>query len=265
MLSAKHIHHQIRGNQILSDLNLEVKPGELLSVLGANGAGKSTLLKILTGDTPLSEGQISFDQKGINDFKVTDLAKKRAVLSQNFQLSFPYTVDEVVMMGRLPYSTGVKRDKELAAEMMDKTNTYQFKDRVFSSLSGGEQQRVQLARALTQLWDEDDAPKYLFLDEPTSNMDIIQQQQVFELVKKLCGDHIGVLAIVHDLNVAAQFSDRMLFIKNGKEVAQGEVEKVFKAWVIEKTFSHPVRMLKCADTDCPFVVADSAHARQWTA
>ena len=257
MLRTYQVNAEASGKKILKDISLDIHPGKFTAVLGSNGAGKSTLLKVFAGSLQPASGTVWLGKRMLKAVPAKELARKRAVLSQHFHINFPFRAEEVVMLGRLPHETGDKVDQEICKLMMEKTDTLKFAGRTFTSLSGGEQQRVQLARVLTQIWSVSREPKYLLLDEPTSSMDLMQQQQVLELIKSVCGEHIGVLAIVHDLNMASQFADNVLFLKKGKQVAQGHLADVFQKKIIEETFSHPVKMIPCPGNRCPFVIADS--------
>ncbi|BDD03052.1 heme ABC transporter ATP-binding protein [Aureibacter tunicatorum] len=257
MLVASDVTYGAGSREILKGLNLSVKPGEITTVLGPNGAGKSTFLKAISGELVNAKGEVTYNGKKMKGLPVAQLAKTRAVLSQNFQVSFPFSVEEIVMMGRMPHKKSDEDHEGIAREVMNMTDVLKFASRNFNSLSGGEQQRVQLARVLCQLAGDTDTPKYLLLDEPTSNMDLSQQQQVFEIVKEVCGKNIGVFAVIHDINIASRFSDKMLFIKSGEQVAYGATDDVFNKCVIESTYSHPVRMLRCPDTKCHFVMPEA--------
>ena len=259
MLTAKQVSLQIGKIKLLENISLEIKTGECVALLGANGAGKSTLLKAFSGDLHPSHGSIHLDDKDVFSYKANELALKRAVMSQHQHMNFNFKVSEVVNLGRIPYKTSNTENEEICEEVMSLTSSLKFKGRQFLELSGGEKQRVHLARILAQIWGEDDKNKYLLLDEPTSSMDLIQQQQVFEIVNKVRNHKIGVLAIVHDLNMASKYADKVLFLKNGKTVDQGYTEDCFTQENIEETFSHPVQMIHAEDNPFPFVIAGSAE------
>ncbi|BDD08439.1 hemin import ATP-binding protein HmuV [Fulvitalea axinellae] len=262
MLDAREVSLSINGKRIFDNISLGLQPGTFTAVLGANGAGKSSLLRTMCGDSSPSEGEVRIGDKSLHEQKPAELATKRAVMSQQFSVNFPFKVEEIVAMGRMPHLADPETDSRIVEDALKLTDTARLRKRPFTSLSGGEQQRVQLARVLAQIYGNGEGSKYLFLDEPTSNMDLAQQQRILETVKDIQGENIAVMAVIHDLNAASRFADKILFLKNGKEIAQGITDEVFTKETIEETYSHPVRMLRCPETRCPFVIADSAKISQ---
>ncbi len=246
MLKAKNIHFCIRQRPIVDQAAISLQAGELVAVLGPNGAGKSTLLKILSGEIPCKRADIQYNGTSISSYSVKALAKVRAVMPQHSVLSFPFTAMEVVELG-LGNQT-VSAPDELTKEVMMETQTWGLRDRQYGKLSGGEKQRVQLARVLIQIWEIKPYPRYLLLDEPTSSMDIAQQHHVLQIVSRIKKRNIGVLAIVHDLNLAAAYADQVVLLKDGMIRYQGETESVLTSEYLEETFDYPVKVSKDADT-----------------
>jgi len=247
MLKAKNIHFCIRKRPIVDQADISLQAGELLAVLGPNGAGKSTLLKILSGEISCKNGDIRYNGVSIRDYSTKALAAVRAVMPQHSTLSFPYSAIEVVELG-LGCQT-VSAPDELLKEVMIETHTWKLRDMQYGKLSGGEKQRVQLARVLIQIWEIKPYPRYLLLDEPTSSMDIAQQHHVLQIVSKLKKRNIGILAIVHDLNLAAAYADNVALLKDGVIRYQGETEVVLTSENLEKTFDHPVKVLRDPGND----------------
>lgn len=266
MYQAIHIVHQVGKKKILKGVNLDIKPGQFTAVLGPNGAGKSTLLKIISGETKANTGEVLLNRKTIHTFSNHELSLLRAVLPQHTHLTFPFTVHEVVLLGRLPHRTTKSDNLPVVYQIMQETDVWHLKDRIYTSLSGGEKQRVQLARIMAQIHSQELHSRYLLLDEPTSSLDMSCQHLILGRAKELCQQNIGVLAILHDLNLAAQYADNLLFLRNGEVLAYGAVEKVLTEEIVEETFSYQVKILHDPDTAKPVVYAIPAKhlfSRAW--
>ena len=223
---------RVNNKQLLNNIDCVIPPGELTILIGPNGAGKSTLLKACAGDMAVSSGSITLNQYDIRLYSTEELSLLRAVMTQEYRMSFSFTVREIVSMGCFVYEEVLCRQKQqdIIQEVMSFMNIESLADRQFSTLSGGEQQRTQLARVLAQLWKpySQDKPRYLFLDEPTSSLDIFHQYQVLSLAKTLTERNIGVLAVVHDLSLAASFANRLVLLSNGQIVTQGSANSVLQ-------------------------------------
>ncbi|WP_020532629.1 heme ABC transporter ATP-binding protein [Flexithrix dorotheae] len=255
MIIAKDISKKIGKSVILKDCNLRVKPGCFTAVVGPNGAGKSSLMKILSGEIASYSGSIRINGKNIHHYKSKELSALRAVLPQHTIVNFPFTVEQVIEIGRYAHQTTTATNQKIIEEVLRLTGLTDFKNRLYQTLSGGEKQRVQMARVMTQIHDFSPEPKYLFLDEPTSSLDLAQQQSLLGLAKSLTQKNVGVLAILHDLNLATQFADEMLFLKKGETIAVGKAEVVIKQDIIEETFNHPVRIIN--DNGQKIIIPDS--------
>tara|TARA_B100000683_G_scaffold275898_1_gene328064 strand:- start:6292 stop:7119 length:828 start_codon:yes stop_codon:yes gene_type:complete len=237
-----------RGNrEILQDINLKVTPGEVRVVIGANGAGKSTLLETIAGDLPAAQGTILIDNRPLNQWPAPELAQHRAVLRQSPRLDLRFTVLEVILMGRSPhikrYET--KADLQIAHDALAVVNLEGFADRFYTQLSGGEQQRVHLARVLAQVWtpallgqdaDDNSSERYLLFDEPTSNLDVHAQHLVLECVRRFARVGGTVLCVLHDINLASQYADQILLLKNGRVLADGPPVDVLQPNLLHKAF-----------------------------
>lgn len=217
MIEAKNIHYKT----ILQDISLNIKSGEMTVIVGPNGAGKSTLLKILAGTLKATSGEVSLYNQKIETFNVHELSKVRAMLSQHYRLSADFLVKDIVLMGRYPHfkDNPSKEDFEVVAETLELTGTSHLAERSILSLSGGEQQRVQLARVLAQLWHQKEA--ILLLDEPISSLDIRYQFEILEIAKQKSQEGFTVVAVLHDLNLALRFADQLILLKKGKKYADG--------------------------------------------
>lgn len=251
MLQAQDIHFCIRNLPIVDKANVSLAPGELTVILGPNGAGKSTLFKVLAGEIPCKYGKVDYNGSPIDGFSAKSLALVRAVMPQHSSLSFPFKALEVVELGLL--SVGDSYREDLLEEVMKETQTWHLKDQLYGNLSGGEKQRVQLARVLTQIWDKKPFPRYLLLDEPTSSMDIALQHHVLRIIHKIKKRNIGVLAILHDLNHAANYADKVILLKKGRILHQGPVKEVMSASNLEEVFEHPIQVFSGSE-DSPMII-----------
>lgn len=254
MIAANNITLSINTRKLLDGVSLQVHPGLFTAVAGPNGAGKTSLLNVLSGETSKYSGSLEINGVAASRYSVAELSRVRAVLPQNSHMQFPFTVKQVVELGQ-QYKRKFVTPATLA-EVMELTGIEALAGRNFLTLSGGEQQRVQLARVLLQVWEQQGYPRYILLDEPTSSLDLAQQQLIFNLVKKTCERNIGVLAIVHDLNQVAQYADQLYFLKDGKVVAEGETGKVFTKKIIEETFCCRVNVYHDPCTNCPYIIPD---------
>jgi iron complex transport system ATP-binding protein len=230
MLAASNITYKIGSKTLLDDVSVAFEPAKLNLIIGPNGAGKSTLVKVLCNQHLADRGTVTYDGKDINKFSVSDLAKRRAVLSQNIELAFPLTVEEVVMMGRYPHFSGRPQEQDLKAckEAMAFFDVAEMADRNYMTLSGGEKQRVHFARVAAQIWyPPKEGSRYLILDEPLTFLDVYYQfdfmYKVMELIKQ---QDVVVVGVVHDLNLAARFADQVTLVCNGKILANGKKEEV---------------------------------------
>ncbi|TXH72177.1 MAG: heme ABC transporter ATP-binding protein [Thiothrix sp.] len=247
MLTTEHLSLTIRGKPLLQDISLSLKPGEVLAVLGPNGAGKSTLLRLLSAELKPSQGKIMLNDKPLAAWSSTEQARLRAVLPQSSRLSFPFSAEEVVMMGRAPYRHSHTRHQNAQAVQaaLQIAHVQHLAKRMFTSLSGGEQQRVQLARVLAQLWQADTSQtRYLLLDEPTSALDLAHQHHVLGLAQQLAKVwNLGVLAVLHDLNLAALYADQIAILKQGQLQTYGEPQTCLSPRQIHQAFAVDVEVM----------------------
>lgn len=254
MLIADDVHVTLAGAPVLRGVSLYVAPGELVAVIGPNGAGKSTLLHVLSGATPHDAGAVRLDGGALAAWSSRALARRRAVLPQDSPLGFPFRVAEVVMLGRSPHAgrSSRSRDRAITAAALRETHIEHLAERRYPTLSGGERQRVQLARVLAQVWPEPDSReggergRYLLLDEPTNHLDLAHQQAILTSALRFAATGSGVLAVLHDPNLAAIYADRICVLEGGELVADGPPGAVLDETLLERTFgvraqvvSHP--------------------------
>ena len=234
--------------QVLSDIQLEIKSGEILGVIGPNGSGKTTLLNLLAGDFPASSGEILYENFSITDYSLIDRAKYRSVMSQHQEIMFSYSVKEIVEMGivgeyGISKSSIINNKIEYITELMQ---LEELKDRNIRTLSGGEQQRVQIARALIQIWQKESYsnPRFLLLDEPTSSLDLAHEIKVIKILKEEARKGLGVMVIFHDLNLTAHFADRVAILKEGKIAALGTPEKALTSRILRDIYGLKMTVTK---------------------
>jgi len=248
---------RIGAKELLAGVSLELRAGELVAVVGPNGAGKSTLRRVLCGDAEPGDGAVWMNGRPLAAWSLIERARVRAVLPQDSTLNFPFTAFEVVLMGRTPHVRGAEsaHDYEIARAALAATEAGHLTERLYPTLSGGERQRVQLARVLAQIWEPPaDGARYLLLDEPTSNLDLAHQHSTLAIARRFARAGVGVLVIVHDLNLAAQYADRILMLKDGRVVAAGPPAEVLTQAAIRATFDMPVLITRHPALDCPLVV-----------
>ncbi len=257
MLQATDIRVRFGAAEVLKGPSLAVAPGEVIAVLGPNGAGKSTLLSVLSGVLKPDGGAARLEGRALIDWAARDLALRRAVLPQHSELSFGFPVLEVVLLGRSPHVGRSSRAEDLAVAeaCLAEAEVGHLAERVYTTLSGGERQRVQLARVLAQI-DFPAAlqlrePRYLLLDEPTSSLDLAHQHATLRSARRAADRGIGVLAILHDLNLAAMYADRLVVLYGGRVAAEGPPEAVLTEDLVRQAFDLPVTISRHPTRGCP--------------
>lgn len=230
MLTAQSLSYRIGSKILLNEVSVQFDAGKLNLIIGPNGAGKSTLIKALCHQIKPQSGHILYGERDINTYSVGELAKMRAVLSQNIELAFPLSVSEVVMMGRYPHFTGKPKDRDRAAceAAMQFFDVQDLADRNYLTLSGGEKQRVHFARVVAQIWyPMEGSARYLILDEPLTFLDVHYQFDFMHKINALLQQpDVVVVGVVHDLNLAAKFADKITLLHNGKILADGDKHTV---------------------------------------
>lgn len=223
------------GIPALQDLEIDLPPGVFYGLVGPNGCGKTTFLDLLVGNKKPDAGTVFFNATELSRFRRRDLARRVALVPQDFAIGFPFTVEEIVLMGRHPYinrfASPAPRDWQLVEDAMTAIGISQYRTRHVNELSGGEKQRVVVARALAQ-----DTPVLLF-DEATSNLDVKYTLQIFNLARTLVKKQgRTVIAVMHNLNLAAAYCDEILFMKNGRILQHGPVSEVMEPGIIAEVF-----------------------------
>lgn len=239
LLLASSVSYRVNGRQILHDVSLDVAPGEVLALIGPNGAGKSTLLSLLAGDTTPSSGQITLGGRPLADYRPVELARTRAMLLQHTAVAFSYTVRQVVHMGRAPWrgTAQAEQDSDIIAAALDDTDTVHLADRDVRTLSGGEAGRAHLARVFAQ------RTPLLLLDEPTAALDILHQEQTLIRARAYARSGVAVIVVLHDLDLAASYSDRLVLLAGGQVAVQGRPQQVCTAERLSEVYGHPIEVL----------------------
>ncbi|MCF6776534.1 ATP-binding cassette domain-containing protein [Thiotrichales bacterium 19X7-9] len=250
MFEINNISYAIGSKSLVKDISFSLKSKHFFGLLGANGAGKSTVLKLMLNDLVIQQGSITIDNLALNQWPLTKLAQTVSVIYQHYETKANLTVLDVVLLGRIPYCNGFYQDCDYnqAIEALKLVDAYKLIDKAYPYLSGGEKARVQLARALTQLM-KPNISGYLLLDEPGAHMDSYYQKHTFELLKDLTKNYnLSVMMIVHDLNLALQYLDEAILLKNAHMVTSGKIDQVlsnehiYTAYQLETkrvSFDHP--------------------------
>ena len=256
-LEARNITVRINGSTLLDNVSNIVHPGEVLAILGANGAGKTTLVKTLAGDIKPDSGQILMGDRPLDQWPRRAQAQVRAILPQSSTLNFPFTVLEVVLMGRTPHLRGIEQaeDYQIARDALELTETLELQNRAYTTLSGGERQRVQLSRVLAQIWTSPEkSNRYLLMDEPLNNLDLAHQHDTLRIAHSFAEQGVVVVIVLHDLNLAAQYADRVIILKRGKLLAMGAPCDVLTSETIRAAFDIEVGVIDHPYMDCPLIV-----------
>lgn len=240
----------IEGHRILSDVAFAAHPGQLHALIGPNGAGKSTLLGVIAGDQNVTSGTVRISGKKLSEWSVRQLARERAVLLQDHSVFFPFSVRQVVEMGRTPWARSPREDddEDVVAASLAATDIEHLADRRIPSLSGGESARTAFARVLAQ------QTGILLLDEPTAALDLGHQEAVLQLARERAQAGDAVVVVLHDLTLAAAWSDRITLLERGQVVATGTPVDVLTAERISAVYRHPVEVLMHPTTGTPIIL-----------
>ena len=246
MLEARNITVSYDERTAVADVSLRAEPSQVIAIIGPNGAGKSTLLRALNGGAKPTRGEVLLDEQSIELYARRAVARRIAVVAQEAELRFPVTVMEFVLGGRYGWSSAWgwenEHDVEIAREIINETEREGFESRLMNELSGGERQRAVLARALAT------EAKIFLLDEPTANLDLAHQARILRLIRNQCdGRQSAAVVVTHDVNLAAEFSDRVMLMKDGKTIAFGVPREVLTNDLLKEVFdlqvlvdAHPV-------------------------
>jgi iron complex transport system ATP-binding protein len=250
LLQAEAIEVRAGDKSLIRDISLGVTPGEFLAVIGPNGAGKSTLLGALSGDRPVARGRVLLDGHPIDKWRKRSLAHRRAVLPQHSAVAFDFTGREIARLGLLAHRGWLSEHaaQAIVEHSLAETEALAFADRPYTVLSGGERQRVQLARVLAQCDADPAAKPFLLLDEPIAGLDLAHQHVALASARRRARRGAGVLAVLHDLTMAAQYADRVAILDGGALAAVGPVDDVLEPETLSRIFATPIVRLQAGAT-----------------
>jgi iron complex transport system ATP-binding protein len=266
MLEAERLTIAVDNRALLADVDFAVRPGCIAAIIGPNGAGKTTLLRALAGELAPTGGDVRLDGRDLRALRPVELARRRAVVPQASVLAFPFTVAEVVMLGVTVPGFGAPGPAAAAAarEALDAVAMTPFASRLYGTLSGGERQRVHIARALCQLATAPHLPgetRCLLLDEPTSSLDLAHQVHVLAALRRQAARGTAVVAVLHDLNLAAALADALILLAGGRVAAVGPPAQVLDDDLLTRAYGCTVRTNRVPDGGQPFVLPPAAFAR----
>lgn len=251
MLKVESLSFAYRQQPVLQDISFEIKKGDFCGIIGPNGAGKTTLLKILARILKPQKGNLLLENQDLNKFNIIEYAKKVAYLPSQISLSFSYTVDEFVMMGRFPYTGRYgdisDKDKKITERVMEEFEIIQYKKRKIWELSDGERQRVFISQVIAQ-----ETPLILF-DEPTSHLDIGHSFKIMDILRKINNSGVTLIAVLHDLNLASEYCSHLFLLNKGKIFSEGTPEQVITYQNIEEVYETKVLVYKNPHTGKPYV------------
>lgn len=252
-IEVKNLSYSVDGHKILTNISTKIKKSSFTSIIGPNGSGKSTFLRHLLKILPPRHNTIYIENQDVTSLNFRDLSKKIASVPQNTTVDFDFSVMDIVLMGRAPhlgrFQEETSKDLEIVEHAMEMTNTWHLKDRSIHTLSGGERQRVIISRALAQ------QSTIMMLDEPISHLDIHHQVEVLNITKELCrARNLTVITVLHDLNLAIQYSDYLILLDQGQIVAEGLPEAVVTKKNIQDVYGIEVWMITNPLTGKPHII-----------
>ena len=241
------------------DVSFNCQPGCITVLLGPNGAGKTSVLKLLSGELKADTGELLLNERNIHEWKPAERAKMVACLPQQSTLNFPFTVEEVVLMGRFPSDTGDKQDRSIVRDVLEAVDGWHLIRRNYTELSGGEKQRVQLARVLAQVWQpaivkNQVQNRVLLLDEPSSSLDVAHQQLLRDVVRSMAQQGVVIVMVIHDLNFAFCLAHQLVLMSEGKMIAQGTSAELIQGNLLQKVFGVELDFIEHPVTGKPLVI-----------
>jgi len=264
-LAAEQVGYRAGGRWLLQQASLAIAPGEVHALLGRNGAGKSTLLRLLAGELEPETGVVRLNGRPLADWTPRQRARQRAVLAQSESLRFAFTVEQVVALGR--YASrghGPETEHRIVRQALQLAEADDLAGRTYTTLSGGERARVQLARVMAQIWEAPDpeesllggCSRYLLLDEPTASLDLAHQHGCLRQVRRFAAGGVGVLVVLHDPNLAMRYADRTTLLEDGRIIGQGPTRELLTRPLLERTYGVEIEVLERAEGRVPVVVSE---------
>ncbi|TSI14550.1 heme ABC transporter ATP-binding protein [Brevibacterium aurantiacum] len=248
IVRAQDVTFAVDGRELVTGISFALYPGEVVALVGPNGAGKSTMLSLLSGDVAPTRGTIEIVGVEAGAWKSGPLARQRSVMLQHNSSNFAFSVKEAVHMGRLPWNVDVYRDEELVAEAITDSDLHGFEARDITTLSGGEAARVSYARTKAQ------TTPIIFLDEPTAALDLRHQESLLRSVKRLSGQGAAVIVVLHDLNLALRYAERVLVFGDGRLVADGPPSEALSEDLVEEVYGQRVRRIEAEGVESPILI-----------
>ena len=241
----KSLSFSINDKLLIGDINLDIFEGDMVSIIGPNGSGKSTLIKLISNELDANSGSIIIKDKLNSSWSIKELSKFRAVLTQSGHLSFPFSTFDIIKMGRYPFDTNKDVNDKICVELIDLLDLNNQIDQVYTTLSGGEKQRVQLARVFAQIWSDNTYEgKILMLDEPTSFLDIKHQYSLFKILKSLNNKGLTIMMVLHDINHALSYSEKIIMLKDSNLMGFGKINEIINSEILEKLFNLKLNLIK---------------------
>jgi len=250
LLSCAEVEVRMGAKLLLANASVNLAPGRVTAILGPNGAGKSTLLSVLSGQREPTRGRVVLDGWPLADHGMAALALRRALMPQESAVAFDFTAQDIVALGRYPHRRAPARDEDdIIGRAMALTDVTALATRILNTLSGGEKARVHLARALAQLWHPrpDGATRWLLLDEPTAALDLAHQHSAMRLLRAWAAQGVGVVAVLHDLNLARRYADEVVVLGAAEGLRQGATAEVLQPELIEAVWGMPCQPVSSAD------------------
>ncbi len=248
------LSYGIDGASLLSDINLNVEQGSIVAIVGPNGSGKTSLLRAASGEVAPTSGQVELNGNNVFAMHPGMRALRYGVLPQEANLDFPFTVEEVVQMGRIPHLTTMRENNSIVEEVLAEMELQDIRHRIYPTLSGGEKQRVQIGRVFCQIWGaRNDA--CLFLDEPTAALDLAHQISLFKTIRQISNLGATVMVVLHDINLAFRFAEHVVLLSHGRVLASGTPLEVFSVENMRTAFLVEVEIFETNDPKRPFLIA----------
>lgn len=254
-LQARNITVERSGRRLLDSVSLSIGWGEIVVLIGPNGAGKSTLLKTLSGTLNPTSGTATVAGREMWQIAPAERARLIGVLPQESSLTLPFTALEVVNIGCEAGGAQATEAEQIARQALAEADVEHLSDRIYTTLSGGERQRVHLARVLAQLWRSRNRERYFLFDEPTSSLDLAHQHRMLNVARACAAEGAGVLVILHDLNLAAQYADRIALLHQGRLIAEGSPDQVLTPNVLDTAFDVTTCVFRHPGLPCPLIGA----------
>ena len=253
-IAITNLSYRLESASLLRDINLEVEQGSITAIVGPNGSGKTSLLKAANGEVEAEHGKVEVNGDDVRTLTLAERAQRFGVLPQEANLDFPFTVEEVVQMGRIPHLTTMRENINIVEEVLAEMELETIRHRIYPTLSGGEKQRVQIGRVFSQIWG-DREQACLFLDEPTSALDLAHQISLLKTIRQITKLGTTVMIVLHDINLALRFAEHVVLLFNGSVLSSGTPLEVFSIDNMKTAFQVNIDIFTTDDPKRPFLIA----------